>query len=167
MNKTLKCGIFPLAILAIVSCSKASHNPLSKSGSGNTHAAAEPFVWPDSIQNIFLIPDSISFWSTETVEDDGNWSVSKLWTPEQKELARLIVSTVIDNVKVKKDKLVLDIEREDFVAQGIPEPYYDFFIERLNSLNTLEEKGFDLRGRSMEEIWAGAQNSISKVLFEG
>jgi len=167
MNRILKYSLLSISVLSLVSCGKTKYNSTAERAGPDITTMREPFVWPDSIPNIFHVPDSIGFWDVNTGEDDGNWTIIQLWTPEQKALAQLIMSTIFDNVVVVNNRVKLAIDREDFVNQGIPEPYYDFTLEKLRNLNDLEKKGFDVKHKSMEQIWEETESTISKVLFKG
>lgn len=164
MKKTLKYSLSFLAILSFLSCSKEKKS-ITKQNTSITSPVTKPFIWPDSIRNVFLVPDNIDLWSTDSITFGGNTTITPLLTPEEKELAQLIISTLFDNVIVAGNRLVLKMNRDDFIAEGIPEPYYDYIQERLENFNALEKRGVYMRNRSMEQVWEETQSSISRVLF--
>lgn len=90
--------------------------------------------WPDSVENILVIPDSVLF------RGDSLNTPMSVYTPEQKELARAMATLMYKHAKVKDDRMVFDMSREEFFKTGIHEVYYDELIHSFKNTNDIMDK---------------------------
>ena len=68
------------------------------------------------------------------------WTVAdSVATPEQLAMKKKLEQARIDCIQVKDNRLVLAVGKDYFTKNGIPEIYYDFFIESVKETND----GFD------------------------
>lgn len=69
-----------------------------------------------------------------------------LWTPEQKELVKKLQAVIMpENLKVVDNEIVFNMTKEEFVAMGIPEEYYEL-IEKdmVNNNKFFKENNVDV-----------------------
>lgn len=164
MGKTTQYTIFILFILIAVSCSDSVKKG-GESTATDTIVLDDQFVWPDSIPNIFMIPDSIL--ANDSLMNDSTWTIQKLWTEDQKQLAMLIMVTFIENVRMENGRLEFAISREEFRGLSIPEAYYDMLLQNLEELNRIGNDKSDASGKTLEELWLEGRDIILKNLLEG
>lgn len=149
MNKILKYGLSALLAVAIFSCctppkkdervrDKATIDSLSQQ---------KVYVWPDSIEMVFLVADSIR-------------------TPEQKALARAIQKYRFEHTEVEGQYLVFKVSREEFRETGFPEPYYDFIVTRTNEYNYYLDKWTNMGRDSLIRSWENKKKTYHKELLE-
>ncbi|MDU1904606.1 MAG: hypothetical protein E6772_07475 [Dysgonomonas sp.] len=159
MRKITEYGILILLAPIVVSCKdvKSSEKQVEVA---DTVIVEDVFVWPDSIENIFHIPDSIV--ANDSIMNDTTWRIRNIWTPEQKDLAKLVMKTFVENVEVVDDHLKFVISRDEFVALGIPEPYYDMLLQSLKNLNDARDTGFSWGSKTIADIWGEVKDNINK-----
>ncbi|MBD8347951.1 hypothetical protein [Dysgonomonas sp. HGC4] len=136
MNKGIvKKGLFILLVLAIFPICGLIGNAVN-----STPQNAE-WHWPDSIKDILIIPDSLLF------NGDSITPPMKIYTPEQKKLAISITTLMLKYTKVKDNRMVFEMSREEFLKTGIPEAYYDPMIHSYKNTNDFMDRDtFNLFG---------------------
>lgn len=90
--------------------------------------------WPDSIKDILIVPDSLLF------SGDSVRSPMDVYTPEQKTLAMAMVTLMYKHTKVKDNRMVFDMSREEFLKTGIHEAYYDQIVYSYMHTNDIMDK---------------------------
>jgi len=162
MNKILKYGLPALLVtISVMSCN--NNNSKSVTDTENVKEITEQWTWPDSIESVLVVPDSI----LSKMMADSTYTILDYWTPEQKQLAELIINTLIDDVKpVNEDSLSFALSREEFMKRGIPEAYYDQILHDVRNLNSLKENGFDFGDRKLAEWWEEDKEDFRKALFK-
>ena len=82
------------------------------------NTSKDPLIYnPKSLkESVWTVPDSVA-------------------TPEQLAMKKKLNEAIWDCVQVKDNRLVLAVEKDYFTKNGIPEIYYDFFIESLKETN--------------------------------
>lgn len=110
--------------------------------------------WPDSIKDILIIPDSLLF------NGDSITPPMKIYTPEQKKLARSITTLMLKYTKVKDNRMVFEMSREEFLKTGIPEAYYDQMIHSYKNTNDFMDRDtFNLFGNVADQ-WEEAKEEF-------
>lgn len=65
-----------------------------------------------------------------------------LRTQEQKRLIKSLQDVSVNYISVKDNHMVVDITRQQFIAKGIPEKYYDILLQNIRDNNIfLDSKG--------------------------
>lgn len=129
MNKKIvKKGLFILCVLGVFSIYGLKGNIINDTTQDIT------WHWPDSIENILVIPDSVLF------RGDSLNTPMSVYTPEQKKLARAMAMLMYKHAKVKDDRMVFDMSREEFLKTGIHEVYYDELIHSFKNTNDIMDK---------------------------
>lgn len=108
---------------------------------------AEIYVWPDSIEMVFDIADSLR-------------------TPVQKALARSVLQVRFDHTEVKDGYLVFDMSREEFIGTGLPEPYYHFIVSRTNEYNYFLYKWSSMSSDTLNDVWEKRKEGFRKELLK-
>ena len=119
MNKFIKYNLFLLLVTGLIACNSKSGG--SKSDVDGTTSSR--WVWPDSIKNELLLPDSI-------IEEAMQKSIQpwEFFTLEQLELALTINKIANEYWDVEDNRFVFRMRREDFLKTNIPEVYYDWIL---------------------------------------
>ncbi len=162
----MKYSIFVLLLsVGITACNNKKNEPVVEdnkeekvvnTSSISVGSRGETYIWPDTLKNIFAVPDSIA----RNPEKVGpNWTIDKIWTPEEKALAKLIMGTFIENVEVKNGKLAFTITPQEYVAKGIPEPYYYMFSQNLQSISANKS------AVEVVQFWEKRKEKIRKDYF--
>ena len=88
----------------------------------NNTSKKDPVIYnPKSLkESVWTVPDSVA-------------------TSEQLAMKKKLEQARIDCIQVKDNRLVLAVGKDYFTKNGIPEIYYDFFIESVKETND----GFD------------------------
>ena len=83
--------------------------------------------------------DSLSQKDRMQIEENGFESVfaipDSILTNEQKKLKIKLVNAFFEYSEVKEKKIILTIDREQFVNIGLPTEYYDIFMKDINDVN--------------------------------
>jgi len=116
-------------------------------------------VWPDSVEDILRLPDSL------LVRGDSIINPMDVYSPEQKALAIAIQKIMVNNVTFENGAIVLKMTREEFIKTGIPEPYYDQLVSNLKVMNHFE-KEMPSESGSMEEKWNDLKDELQNVIQE-
>ena len=144
----VKKGLFILLVLAIFPICGLIGNAV------NGTPQDEEWHWPDSIKDILIIPDSLLF------NGDSITPPMKIYTPEQKKLARSITTLMLKYTKVKDNRMVFEMSREEFLKTGIPEAYYDQMIHSYkNTTDFMDKDTFNLFG-NVAEKWDEAKEQF-------
>lgn len=163
MKKGIKFSLLFLLVTGFVACN-------GKGGSDNTAGenadtlTTRNEMGANAVGNIFIVPDSI--WNDEAVRNDTTWTIRRLWTPEQEKLARLVMNTYMSNAEVVDGRLKFMLSREQFTDLGIPDLYYDFILQQIDAMNTLEENGFPMNGKTIADIWEEGKELIRQDFLE-
>lgn len=163
MKKFVKYSLIGTLLLTAAACNNQKNNDHKLETNPESIEAMvdkDRFVWPDSIENILVVPDSL------LVQGDSVLNLMDVYTPKQRELLKLLMTTFIDNVEAKDDSLIFVISREEFIAKGIPEPYYDMLGQNIKDLNSLKGKQLDTDGKTITEIWETGKEEIKTGILE-
>lgn len=189
MRKFSKIGLLAFLALGVVSCSNSDKKttttesqPVSnKVNMAGVEMTPEEYVQiqfsvdslmkapgrvvlSPELDKIFMIPDSIM--SNPAIVGAPDFDISKYWTPEQKRLSRIISDIQLNNVKLVDGKIIVDISRADFVKKGLPEGYYDFFVQSYNDVNFFN-KIYKKTPEQIASDWAEMQADYRKRLNDG
>ncbi|GEM63456.1 hypothetical protein SF1_14380 [Sphingobacterium faecium NBRC 15299] len=86
-----------------------------------------------------------------------------LRTEEQTELIKKLQKIIVNHIVVKDNKQVLDISKEEFLATGIPERYYQMVQRNIRDNNAL----FDSIGVSnVDELVRKTKEDYNKLAKE-
>jgi len=105
-----KIALIPCLLLFLFSCQSKS-KIIDQTNSGQK----EPYFKP-GFHYVQQTPDSLR-------------------TPEQKELISKIQKVVLENTGFENNEMIFKLSREEFVAKGIPEEYYDLIQKDLVNNN--------------------------------
>ena len=82
-----------------------------------------------------------------------NFIPDSLRTPEQNGLLLLLSKTLQDNMVVENKRFVFKLTREDVVALGIPEPYYELLSNNVTDLNLMMDNAEDTVAAKFYKGW--------------
>lgn len=147
MRKIITGGLITLTIVGFLSCNGGNSN---YKNTAELPTQTERWVWPDSVRDILAVPDSLQ----ERFANESGFDLKAYWTPEQKQLFSLLITTMVEYTKgTDNDSLIFDISREDFVKKGIPEPYYDQLSQNVKDFNTMKSDFEKYDDQSLVEWW--------------
>ncbi len=92
-------------------------------------------------QDVSKVKVSDKFFPLQKDYEYINLIPDSLWTPEQRLLVYKLTGIIAENIANENDSLVLKLTKEEMIAKGIPEPYYNLLLNNVIELNALEETG--------------------------
>ncbi len=92
-----------------------------------------------------------------------NFIPDSLRTPEQNGLLLLLSKTLQDNMVVENKRFVFKLTREDVVALGIPEPYYELLSNNVTDLNLMMDNAEDTVAAKFYNEW---EKDVARIRME-
>lgn len=100
-----------LCVLMLLSCSSKKEQ---------TQEGNDPYLM-EGYEYVHLIPDSLR-------------------TPEQQKMLELLQKTITSHISVKDNQMYFNLSEEEFVALGLPKPYYDLIQKDMKNNNEFIKK---------------------------
>lgn len=138
--RIIKQSIFTLLIVGFMSCGMNQ----DKSASENNDTQKDKyFELREDFEYVNFIPDSLR-------------------TPEQNGLVLLLIKTAEENIKVENKRFVLKLTKEEMIALGLPEPYYEVLLNNVTDFNLFMDNATDTVTANFYKDWDKRVNRMRK-----